>query len=273
MNKRSVFFISDGTGITAETLGNTLLTQFDGWEFRRTSVPFVDSVDKAQDAVRMLEETARIDGVRPIVFCSLTKPEVIDCLAGADALVLDLFNIFIQPLEAELQSRSTHSIGRSHGVADPQIYGSRIEAMNFALQHDDGAGVKHYNQAEVILVGASRCGKTPTSIYLSMQYGVRAANYPLTPDDLEHDRLPDVLAPYRPRLYGLTIDPERLHEIRSERRRDSSYASLSQCRHEIRAIEAMFRTYGISYLSTTTVSIEEIASRIMHQMGLRRRLF
>ena len=273
MNKRSVFFISDGTGITAETLGNTLLTQFEGWEFRRTTVPFVDSIDKAKDTVQVLRETAAADGVRPIVFCSLNKPDIIDCVAAADALVLDLFNVFIQPLEVELQSRSTHSVGRSHGMADPVSYHTRIEAVNFALQHDDGASVQHYDRADVILLGASRSGKTPTSVYLAMQFGVRAANYPLTPDDLERDRLPDVVEAHQGHLYGLTIDPERLQQIRSERRPDSRYSSLSQCRNEVRAIETMFRSHGIAFLNTTTVSIEEIASRIMHKMGLKRRVF
>ena len=273
MNRRSVFFISDGTGITAETLGNTLLTQFDGWEFQRVTIPFVDTAEKAAETVESIEHAGRLDGARPIVFSSLTKAEVIDRVAGADALVLDLFNVFIQPIEAELETRSTHSAGRSHGMADPTTYHTRIEAVNFALQHDDGASLQHYDKADVILIGASRSGKTPTSLYLALQFGIRAANYPLTPDDLERPGLPPVLTDHRGRLYGLTIDPERLQQIRSERRPDSRYASIAQCRREVRDIETMFRTNGISWINTTVISIEEIASRIIQKMGLKRRLF
>lgn len=273
MNKRSVFYVSDGTGITVETLGNTLLTQFDGWEFQRVTIPFVDTPEKAREAVESIEQTGRHDGQRAIVFSSLTKTEVVDIVAAADALVLDLFSVFVQPLEAELQSRSTHSVGRSHGMVDPVTYHTRIEAVNFALQHDDGASMQQYDKADVILIGASRSGKTPTSVYLAMQFGIRAANYPLTPDDLEHSGLPAVLMTYKPRLYGLTIDPERLQQIRTERRPDSRYASLAQCRSEVRAIESLFRGNGVAWINTTVISIEEIASRIIQQMGLKRRLF
>ena len=273
MTKRSVFFVSDGTGITAETLGNTLLTQFEDQDFRRVTIPFVDTVEKARGVVESVARAATDDGVRPIIFSSLNKTEIIDCIGSANALVLDLFNVFIQPLEAELQTRSTHSVGRSHGMADPVTYHTRIEAVNFALQHDDGASVQHYEKADLILVGASRSGKTPTSVYLAMQYGIRAANYPITPDDLERTGLPALLMPHRLRLFGLTIDPERLQQIRSERRPDSRYASLAQCRDEVRSIESLFLANSLPYLNTTTVSIEEIASRIIQQMGLKRRLF
>jgi len=249
MNKRSVFFISDGTGITAETLGNTLLTQFDGWEFQRVTIPFVDSVDKARQAATSIEQARAADGHRPIVFSSLTDDAVVDAIVATDALVLDVFNVFIQPMEVELETRSTHSVGRSHGMVDPVTYHTRIEAVNFALQHDDGASLQHYDKADVILVGASRSGKTPTSVYLALQFGIRAANYPLTPDDLERPGLPDFLVEQRQRLYGLTIDPERLQQIRSERRPDSRYASLAQCRSEVRAIERLFRSNGISWIN------------------------
>lgn len=271
--KRSVFFISDGTGITAETLGHTLLTQFDDFEFRRLTLPFVDSVEKADAAVESIERASREDGRRAIVFSTLTNAGVVQRIAASDALVLDLFNVFIQPLEGELQRASTHSVGRSHGVVDPVAYNVRIEAVNFALQHDDGASTHHYERADIILIGASRSGKTPTSLYLALQFGIKAANYPLTPDDLERPGLPATLQQHRTRLFGLNIDPERLQQIRNARRPDSRYASLAQCRAETRAIEAMYLGAGIPHLNTTHFSIEEIASRIIQQTGLERRLF
>lgn len=273
MSRRGIFFISDGTGITAETLGHTLLTQFDDIVFHRTTIPFVDSVERADEAVQAIERAWREDGQRPIVFSTLTKAQVISRIGAANALVLDLFNVFIQPLEAELDTVSTHSVGRSHGMVDRASYNVRIDAVNFALQHDDGGSTQHYDKADVILIGVSRSGKTPTTVYFAMQFGLRAANYPLTPDDLERQSLPRALLPFRERLYGLTIDPERLQAIRAERRPDSRYASLLQCRTEVRASETLMRSSGVPFINTTTVSIEEIASRVIQQMGLERRLF
>lgn len=272
--KRSVFFVSDGTGITAETLGQTLLTQFDQVTFQRRTVPFVDSVEKAALAVETINRASLDDGQRAIVFATLTDPKVAAEIANANALVLDLFNVFIQPLEMELQQSSSHSAGRSHGIADPKTYSVRMEAVNFALRHDDGLRTEQHGEADVILIGASRTGKTPTCLYLAMQFGIRAANYPLIPEDIGADSgLPPVLRQNRDRLFGLTIDPERLHQIRAQRRPNSRYASLAQCREEVRAIEALLRRNGLKHINTTAVSIEEISSRILQEMGLERRLF
>lgn len=271
--KRTAFFVSDGTGITAETLGHTLMTQFEGIELAEVTLPFVNDAERALRAVEIINQAAAQDGARPIVFSTLVGPAVQRQVAESDALMLDLFSVFIQPLEQELQRRSTHTTGRSHGVVDRATYNFRIETLNFALRHDDGASTRGYGSADVILVGVSRTGKTPTCLYLAMHFGVRAANYPITADDLQSNTLPKVLREHCQRLYGLTIDPGRLHQIRTERRPDSRYASLAQCRKEVREVEAMFRAEGIRHLSTDTASIEEIASTIMQDTGLRRRLY
>lgn len=271
--KRTVFYISDGTGITAETIGHTLLTQFETVEFRQVTLPFVDTVQKADSAVRDIERAAHEDGGRPIVFSTLVDPPLQERVAGSGALVLDLFSVYIRPLEDELERRSTHTTGRSHGMADRASYNIRIEAVNFALQHDDGASTRHYDQADIILIGVSRSGKTPTCLYLAMHFGVRAANYPITADDLDATRVPPLLRPHRERLYGLTIDAERLQQIRSERRPGSRYASLAQCRREVTDVEDMYRSEGLRFLNTTTISIEEIASRVLQDTGIERRLF
>lgn len=271
--KRTVFFISDGTGITAETLGHTLLTQFETLEHREITLPFIDTSERALACLDWIKRAAREDGVQPIVFTTLTDPDLRGLIEGSPALVLDLFKAFMEPLEAELGQSSSHVKGRSHGLVDKASYDIRIEAINFTLNHDDGASTRHYRDAEVILVGVSRTGKTPTSIYLAMQFGIRAANYPLTEEDLGKGTLPRVLQPFRDHLYGLTINPDRLHRIRTMRRPNSAYASLSQCKRELTEAEELFRTEGISYLNTTSVSIEEIAAHILHEMGLKRRLF
>lgn len=270
---RTVFFVSDGTGITAETLGHSLLTQFEDLAYREITLPFIDGPENALAAVNLINRAAAADGCRPIVYATLTGPNLLDLIDASNALVLDLFGVFIPPLEAELGQRSVHAKGRSHGLVDKVSYDVRIEAINFALNHDDGASTRRYRQADVILTGVSRTGKTPTCLYLAMQFGIHAANFPLTAEDLDHSRMPRLLQPFRDRIYGLTIDPERLHKIRSERRPHSAYASLSQCRQEVQQAEDLFRRDGIAQVNTTAVSIEEIASRVLRDMGLKRRLF
>jgi hypothetical protein len=271
--ERTVFFVSDGTGITAETLGHSVMTQFEALRYRQLRVPFIDSPEKAREAVARIDEARRRDGKRPIVFSTLVNPRVSAELRAADALLLDLFESFVEPLENELGMKSSHSIGRSHNISDSEDYKQRIEAINFSLAHDDGQSAKGLAQADVILVGVSRSGKTPTSLYLAMQYGVKAANYPLIPEDFERDELPSALPPHRQKLFGLSIAPERLAEVRHERRPNSRYASIENCRQEVVAAERMMRRESIRWLSSTTKSIEEIAATIMQEVRLERRSF
>jgi len=270
VSSRTVFFVSDQTGVTAETLGHSLMTQFEGQEFRPVTLPFVSSLDKAEEAVRRINRAAE-QGLRPIVFSTLVQDDLREILMRANALFLDLFSTFVGPLERELDARSTHRAGRAHGIADLAAYTTRIEATNFSLANDDGSG-GDYAHADVVLIGVSRVGKTPTCVYMALQYGVFAANYPLTEDDLEAGRLPPRLEPYRAKLFALTIRPERLQQIRNERRPDSRYASRQQVLYELRAAEALFSRYALPWLDTTECSIEEIASRILNTSGIERRL-
>jgi regulator of PEP synthase PpsR (kinase-PPPase family) len=271
---RTVFFVSDGTGITAETLGHSLLAQFPETRFRQIRAPFIDNLDKAIECANQIRETGIEDGMRPIVFSTLVNDDSIAALHQADALFLDLFDRFIGPLESELGQRSTHTVGRFHGIADSLDYKMRIEAINFAMAHDDGVSNDgELSEADVILVGVSRSGKTPTSLYLAMQFGVKAANYPLIPEDFERNRLPGDLARYRNKLFGLTIAPERLSQIRQERRPNSRYASLENCRFEIEAAQRLLKRENIRWLESTTKSIEEISATIMQTVRLNRPAF
>jgi regulator of PEP synthase PpsR (kinase-PPPase family) len=266
-----VFFVSDQTGVTAETMGHSLLTQFDDLEFRPVTLPFISDVAKAQEAVDKINRAGDESGVKPIIFATLVQDEVREVVKRSRALFLDFFEAFVGPMEQELSSRSTHRAGRAHGIADQQVYEARINATNFALANDDGTG-RDYSHADVVLIGVSRSGKTPTCLYLALQYGVCAANYPLTEDDLESSRLPAMVAAHRQKLFGLTIVPERLQQIRNERRPGSRYASAQQVQYELRAAEALFQRNGVSYLNTTECSIEEIASRILDSTGIERRV-
>lgn len=267
--KRTVFFISDGTGITAETLGHSLLTQFEGIDFKQVRIPFVDCEDKAREAIRQIEEAAERDGERAIVFNTVVDPELCSLLATSRGLVLDLFAAFLAPLEAELNTKRVPKVGRAHGITSGQNYDARIHAMNYALAHDDGVS-PDYSEAEVVLVGVSRSGKTPTCLYLALHYGILAANYPLTEEDLEGMRLPANLRPWREKLYGLSIDPERLRQIREARRPNSRYADIRQCRREIAEAESLFQKEGIPWQTSTHTSIEEIASKMLQDMGIER---
>ncbi len=269
--RRTIVFISDGTGITAETLGNGLISQFEGIEFLPVRFPFTDSLAKADVCLHSIAEFHQKDGVRPLVMMTMMDDAISARLRCADALFLDLFEAFIAPLEKELGKKSSHRVGRSHGQ-DNREYARRIAAMNFSLAHDDGISAADLKNADVILVGVSRSGKTPTSLYLSMQFGLKAANYPLIPEDFERDRLPGPLLPYKDKLFGLTIAPEQLHRIREERRPHSNYASLANCRAEVAAAERLMRRANIEWLDMTARSIEEMAVHLMQAISKKRGL-
>jgi regulator of PEP synthase PpsR (kinase-PPPase family) len=269
---RTVFFVSDGTGITAETFGHSVLTQFD-LRFRQIRLPFIDTEDKAHEAVLRINDALHNEGKRPIVFSTLVKSELSAIVRRADAMHMDLIQTFVEPLEQELGTVSTHTIGRSHNIADSNDYKNRIEAINFSLAHDDGQSHKNLSSADVILVGVSRSGKTPTSLYMAMQYGIKAANYPLIPEDFERRMLPSGLIPFRSKVFGLSIAPDRLSEVRNERRPGSKYASLENCRYEVNEAEHMMQREGIRWVSTTVKSIEEIATMILHELKLGKRSY
>ena len=275
MPNPTVFFVSDGTGITAETFGNAILAQFEV-KFRHIRIPFVDTVDKAHQAVRQILHTGDIEGRRPIVFTTLVNMEVLNViLEGCQdkTMLMDMFSIFVNPLEKELGIKSNHRVGRFSDASKSQEYRDRIEAINFSLAHDDGQLNRDLESSDVILVGVSRSGKTPTSLYLAMQHGLKASNYPLIPEDFERRQLPPALVPHKKKIFGLTIQPERLSEIRNERRPDSKYASLANCRHEVAEAEAMMRRAGIRWLSTTHKSIEEIATTILQEINPERLIY
>lgn len=274
MPHRTVFFVSDGTGITAETFGNSILAQFPA-QPRHVRRPFIDSVAKAGQVVAEINATADKEGKRPIVFVTLVNDEVRDALTAESCrgLVLDMFRTFVEPLEQEFGVKSNHRVGRFSDVSKSAEYTERIEAINFSLAHDDGQSARNLAMADVILVGVSRSGKTPTSLYLAMQHGIKAANYPLIPEDFERGHLPSSLAPYKSKCFGLTIDPARLAQIRHERRPGSRYAAQENCRYEVNEAEQMMRRAGIPWLSSTHKSIEEIATTILRDIQPERLIY
>lgn len=271
MKRRTVFFLSDRTGITAETLGLSLISQFEDIPFSQVTLPFIDSIEKATEATNRINQCIS-NGNKPIVFSTILDPNIREVLAQSNAYYVDFFKTFLPGLENELKMPSANVTGRIHSAGDTHAYNTRIEAVNYALNYDDGARTSGYDTADVILIGVSRCGKTPTCLYLAMQFGIRAANYPLTEEELHVTTLPKMLRPYRKKLFGLTIDPKRLHTIRYSRSPNSTYATVQQCEREVKAVEDLFHHEKIPFLSSTNLSIEELATKLMVISGIERRL-
>jgi regulator of PEP synthase PpsR (kinase-PPPase family) len=269
---RTVFFVSDGTAITSETLGHALLAQFPQVEFEQVWIPFVDDRDAAVEAVEQINAASKKDKASPIVVNTIIDKKISAVIHGSDGIVLDLFSAFLHTLEKALGSKPQLMAGRAHSLEDFDRYEDRMEATNYALSHDDGESIE-FGKADLILVGVSRSGKTPTCLYMALHYGVKAANYPLTEDDLEELRLPPFLRRHKHKIVGLMIDPERLAQIRETRRPNSRYASLKQCHKEVDLAESLLRSEGITVFQTTHASIEEISSRVLSELGVQREMF
>ena len=269
--KRMVYYISDGTGITAETIGQSVLTQFDGVELETRRIPFVDTVEKARAAAERVLREGEQSGLRPIIVNTGVDADLNAILSTSGALMLDVFAPFIEPLEREFGTKRQLRVGKAHGLVNYAEYEARINATNYTLTHDDGIDL-NYSEADLILIGVSRSGKTPTCLYLALHFGIKAANYPLTPDDLERGDLPAKLAAFRSKMFALTIDPQRLQQVRQNRKPGSRYATIEQCRWEVAEAEKLIRRERLPVLSTTSTSIEEIASKVLQTLGINRHL-
>lgn len=271
MNKRrTAFFISDGTGITSEALGMSLLARFETHDFTKVTLPYVDNIEQAEETVSKINAASERDGAKAIIFDTIVDDDIRKTIAKSNSLMIDIFAAFLAPLEQELETQSSYKVGRTR-ITQNTRYDQRIQAINFALDNDDGARTKLYDQADVILIGVSRSGKTPTCLYLAMQYGIKAANYPITEEDIEDQSMPPLLKKYKEKLFGLTIEPTRLSLIRNERKANSRYSSAKQCNFEIEEVELMYKRERIPFLNTTHYSVEEIATRIMVKAQIERR--
>lgn len=271
MARRTAFFISDRTGLTSESMGKALLDQFEGVTFKHATYPFVDTPEKARAMLQIINAAFEQSNLKPLVFTSIINPEIRAIIKTCNGLHLSFFDAFLGTIERELGLAARNKAGRSHGITNTERYDARMEAVNFSLNHDDGISGKDLKDADVILMGVSRSGKTPTCLYLALQYGIRAANYPLTPDDLESTELPRMVKPYKDKIFGLTIAPERLQAIRQERRPDSNYSSFATCKREVADAQNMFRQHNIPCTNTTDKSVEELAAQIMQSCRLQRR--
>lgn len=270
---RDVFYVSDGTAITCETLGHVVLGQFSFIPNEKT-FPFVESEDKAADVIKEIEISYQRDGIKPLVFFSIVVPEIREMLLKAPAHSYDVLESIVQKVQDDIQMEPQPKMQRSRSVSkDSDTYFDRIAAIEYTLAHDDGITLKGLDEADIILLGVSRSGKTPTSLYMAMQFGLRVVNYPFIAEDVKMMRLLPEFEIHRHKLFGLTINPERLNEIRENRLSGSEYASTEQCKLELDTVEALFRREAIPYINTSSLSVEEITTRILERAGMKRRLF
>lgn len=268
--KRMAFFLSNRTAITSETLGLSLLAQFEDYNFSHITIPFIDKEQKALEAKNRINDAYKQTGIKPVVISTIIDSNLLVIIKQSKALILDSFELFLPAIEKELRTQHQDITVPSHRIKDEKIYDARIDAVDFSLLHDDGLRPKHYSDADVILIGVSRSGKTPTSLYMALQFGIKAANYPITEEEMEREQLPDVLMTYKDKCFGLTTEALRLHHIRQERMPDSRYASIDQCKFEIKSVEGMFLQNNIPFINTVSMSVEEIATKIVAKEGLSR---
>jgi regulator of PEP synthase PpsR (kinase-PPPase family) len=261
-----VFFLSDSTGISAETMGNALLIQFPDLRFERTLIPFISSVEEARDVVSRLDRALEESPRAPLVFTTTANDDVRRELHRTRCHVIDFFDLHMRPVEQILQTRAARMPARLHGVGDIQRYNSRMQAIEYTIEHDDGQSVRSLEKAEVILVAPSRCGKTPTSMYLALQHGLFVANYPIVEEDLDITELPKPVRHLRERCFGLITSPQRLAAVRQQRRPDSRYSSLEQCTIELRRTAAMFERHRLPVIDSSTKSVEEISTLILQRL-------
>lgn len=267
---RTVFYISDGTAITAEILGHAVLSQFDA-KFDQITIPFVESVERAEEVAQEINSHQDEENL-PLVFHSIVDENIRTIISNSNCLAHDFLNTFVAPLEQQLGIKAEPTLHRTHGIAN-KAYSARIDAINYSLDNDDGISLKNLDNAEIILVGVSRCGKTPSSLYLAMQFGIATANYPFICQDMDSLELPQELKKHKHKIFGLTIDAHRLHDIRSQRRANSQYSSLRQCRLEVKEVEMLYRKERIPYIDTTKYSVEEITAKILDITGHKRTMF
>ena len=270
MNNKA-FFISDGTGITAESLGHSLLSRFSKTHLDQITLPYINTEERAHQTAKRINDAAAETGEKPIALISIVSLEYREIIKQSNGLILDMFEAFLAPMEELLGCKADERTGSAFAIAHTN-YHQRILAVNFALDNDDGGKTNNYSHADVIVIGLSRSGKTPTCLYLGMQFGISAANFPITEEDLDDSSLPKALQPHRKKLFGLLIDPKRLSSIREERYPNSRYASMNQCEFETRQYKAVLERYKIPHLDSTHLSIEELSTRIMDGVGIERRL-
>ena len=268
-SQRTVFFVSESTGITAETLGHSLLSQFPHIDFTYLQRPFIDSEKKALALVNEINLISKEKHFKPLVFATMPEFKINNILQQSDCYYYEVFESILDKIGKDLHTEPTRESGMSHGLINEKIYDARIDALNFTLKHDDAMVLKTLGESDVIIVGVSRSGKTPTSLYLALKFGIKAANYPITDDDFDKNELPQILLNNQHKLFATSIKAKRLHQIREKRRPNSQYSSLETCKSEIKKAQFLYDKYGLHPMDVTSQSIEELAAQIVRKLNLK----
>lgn len=264
---KDVYFLSGSTGILAEDLGKALLCQFPEISFNEEKIPFIRTEEDAWKAREHILK--RSSGRHPLVFSTIMNPELIGIL---DAPEIEFFNIcdtYLNRLAELLEAEPLRESGFSRHLDDTTM-AKRVSAIQYCIAHDDGSLTRDYDEAEVILLGVSRSGKTPVSVYLATQMGIKTANYPLVCEDLNAYRLPMDIIRNKKRVVGLSTTPEILHHIREKRYKDSSYAKLATCVKELSQAHQIFLNYQIPVIMSDGRSIEETATQVAQTLAVNR---
>jgi regulator of PEP synthase PpsR (kinase-PPPase family) len=262
---KDIYYVSDSTGILATNLGQSLICQFPEISFHEEKFPFIKTIADAEKTIRYILKQST--GRRPIIFSTLVSPKLRAIFNHPEVELFDVCDAFLERLEQCLEAKALGLPGYSQHVDDSSM-SRRVEAIHYCLGHDDGTKFDEYNEADVILVGVSRSGKTPVSVYMATHMGLKAANYPLTNNNLNHYTLPEGLRHNRKKAVGLTIAPEILSMIREKRYPNSTYAKRSTCVQELEQAQEIFQKYKIPVINTSGRSIEELATQISQEIGL-----
>jgi len=265
---QDVYYVSGSTAILAEDMGKALLAQFQGILFREEKIPFIHTPEDAHKALEHILQQS--EGNPPLVFCTIMDQATRDVFNCPQVRFFDIFLNTLELLEQALGTPALREPGYSRHFTLSRM-NKRVDAIHFSLEHDDGTRPAEYDEAEIILVGVSRSGKTPASIYLATHMELKSANFPLTEDHLHQHELPKEIVRNRKRAVGLTCSPQYLHTIREKRYAGSTYASLATCTRELQQANRLYIRHNLKVINVEGRSIEEIAVQAIQAIGLNKK--
>lgn len=267
-SSKDVYYVSGSTALLAEDVGKALLCQFQEISFNEEKIPFIKTRAAAEKAMKHILEQS--GGVRPLVFCTIMDAGIKKILDSPEVEFFDVFGNVLDRLENCLETKALRVPGYSRNIDDITL-AKRVEAIHFSIEHDDGTRSREYDEAEVILLGVSRSGKTPVSVYLATHMGIKSANFPLTSEHLDSYELPPEIVRNRKKVVGLMTSPGLLHKIREQRYSGSTYAKLSTCATELNQAKEIYLRYGIQSLETDGKSIEETSVQVTQLVDIPRK--
>lgn len=261
MKRFHLHMVSDSTGETVGSVARAALAQFDDVVSEEHVWPLIRSKNQLEKMIQTL------DAAPGVVMFTLVDAEMREMLRKACSdrglPCIPVLSHVVRELSNYLEVEAAGSPGTQYELGEQ--YFSRIDAINFALEHDDGQATWNLEQADIVLVGVSRTSKSPTCVYLAHR-GFKAANVPYVPGC----PLPDILMSLtQPLVVGLTISGDRLIDIRTSRLQslkqslDSDYVAVDHVQAEIEEAKRLFRKQGWPVIDVSRRSVEETAAHII----------